>query len=239
MGVRILKAPNEGPFTLDGTRTYLIGRSRVAVIDPGPASPTHVDRIAGALDGAEAVTVLLTHGHGDHAGGAPDLAERLGVETWGPGGTRALDDGASFPTDAGELRAVATPGHAEEHYSFFLPALGAAFVGDLILGEGDTTWVGEYPAGVGDYLDSLDRVEGLGAAVLYPGHGPPLEDPTEAIGRFRAHRSTRIEQVRAFLVSRPSASVEEVLAVVYADIPGGLGRPARQSVEAILHYLSR
>ena len=224
---------------MDGTRTYLIGQGRVAVVDPGPPIPQHLDDITAALAGAEAVTILLTHAHGDHAGGAADLADRLGVETWGPGGSRAIHDGARFDTDAGSLAAVSTPGHAEEHYCFHSESLGAVFVGDLILGKGDTTWIGEYPAGVGDYLDSLDRVEGLGATVLYPGHGPPLEEASEAIGRFRAHRSARIDQVRAFLASEPSASVDEVLAVVYADIPGGLGRPARQSVEAILHYLSR
>lgn len=224
---------------MDGTRTYLIGDTRVAVIDPGPPIPRHLDDIARALDGAEAVTVLLTHDHGDHAGGAQTLSERLGVEAWGPGGSRAVADGASFETDAGTLEAVATPGHTAEHYCFHARALGAGFVGDLLLGKGDTTWIGEYPGGVADYLDSLDRLERLGLRILYPGHGPPLTDPQGAIGRFRTHRQARIEQVRQVVASNPAASVDQVLAAVYADVPEALWGPARRSVEAILDYLDR
>ncbi|NNF28632.1 MAG: MBL fold metallo-hydrolase [Gemmatimonadetes bacterium] len=222
---------------MDGTRTYLVGTGRVAVVDPGPDISQHLDDIVAGLEGAEAVTVLLTHEHGDHAGGAPALADRLGIDTWGPGGSRALEDGMSFETELGTLRAVATPGHTEEHYCFHLESLGAVFVGDLLLGRGDTTWIGEYRGGVADYLESLDRLEELGPRTLYPGHGPPLSDPAEAIGRFRAHRRARIDQVRQVLASSPSASVDEVLGVVYADVPEALWGPARRSVEAILDYL--
>jgi glyoxylase-like metal-dependent hydrolase (beta-lactamase superfamily II) len=202
-----------------------------------------------AVPDAEAASVLVTHGHPDHAPGARGLAAALAAagidaEIRGPAGVegiqRALVDGETIATDEGDLVAIETPGHAREHLAFHWPARKALFAGDLLLGKGDTVWVGEYPGSVADYLRSLERVRGLGLEVVYPAHGSPLEDPTEAIERFAAHRRERIRQVEALLVERPGAGAEELLDRVYgAALPAGVRRAALMSMEALMAHVQQ
>lgn len=235
---RSFLAGNPGPITFDGTRSYVVGEFTAAVIDPGPALDEHLAALAAAVRRARSVAVLVTHGHGDHAAGAGDLARRVGAEVWGPDAGRDLGDGQVFTTDGGDLVAVSTPGHSRRHFCFHLPGRGAVFTGDLVLGEGDTTWVGEYPGGVADYLASLDRLEALGARVLYPGHGEPLSDPAEAIGRFRSHRLSRIEQVRRAMEETGAGDARTLARHVYGALPPDLFEMAASGVRAILDYLS-
>jgi glyoxylase-like metal-dependent hydrolase (beta-lactamase superfamily II) len=226
-----------------------VGVRRVAIIDPGPAVERHTADIVAAVPDAEAASVLVTHGHPDHAPGARGLAAALAAagidaEIRGPAGVegiqRALVDGETIATDEGDLVAIETPGHAREHLAFHWPARKALFAGDLLLGKGDTVWVGEYPGSVADYLRSLERVRGLGLEVVYPAHGSPLEDPTEAIERFAAHRRERIRQVEALLVERPGAGAEELLDRVYgAALPAGVRRAALMSMEALMAHVQQ
>ena len=237
--VRTFLAGNPGPFTLDGTRSYIVGERRAAVIDPGPPLEDHLGALAAALVAAETVVVLVTHSHDDHAAGAGELGRLVAAaEVRGGHAGRALDDGDVFATDAGDIVAVSTPGHSRRHFCFHLPGPGAVFTGDMILGEGDTTWVGEYRGGVAEYLDSLDRLEALDAAVLYPGHGDPLSDPAAAIARFRRHRLSRIDQVRRAVAATGATDVRALTRHVYGDLPPEIFDMAAAGVEGILDYLS-
>lgn len=269
-GPRVVRAANAGSFTLDGTRTFVVGRSRVAIIDPGPAEAAHLDRLASEVAEAESGTIVLTHGHPDHAEGTRDLARLTGFPTAGPleGVDRRIRDGDRIEVDDGALWAIATPGHAREHLAFHhrpehagtppgdVPNLleteflgGDLYVGDLVLGEGSTTWVGGYAGCVRDYLDSLDRVERLAPDRLLPAHGPILENPAEVIARFRAHRVHRIDQVRSALQELPdsvgfetgppsNALLDEIILRVYGRrLTGRAADGARWSVRAILEYL--
>jgi glyoxylase-like metal-dependent hydrolase (beta-lactamase superfamily II) len=236
--VRFFLAGNPGPLTFDGTRSYVVGERSAAVIDPGPVLDVHLAALVAAVEPADSVVVLVTHGHGDHAAGAGDLAERIGAEVWGPAAGRDLGDGQEFTTDRGELVTVSTPGHSRRHFCYHLPRHGAVFTGDLILGEGDTTWVGEYPGGVAEYLTSLDRLEALGARVLHPGHGEPIHDPAEAIARFRRHRLSRIDQVRRAIEQTGSTDARTLTRHVYGPLPPDLFDMAASGVEGILDYLS-
>ena len=213
------------------------------MIDPGPDVARHVRALASAVAGAEDVTILVTHGHRDHAGAVTALASETGATVAGPEGVeglgRVLVDGATVVTDAGELIAVHTPGHTREHLCFHWVERRALFAGDLVLGVGDTTWVAEYPGCVADYLKSLDRVKGLALAVIYPAHGPPLEDPARALDRFEAHRLTRIDQVRAAMDHNPGADIEELLDIVYgATVPDSMRGAARRSLEALVDHVT-
>ena len=127
--LRILLAPNPSPMTLDGTRTYLVGRRHAVVIDPGPALDAHLDAVLGALGGGGLEAILLTHAHPDHAPGAVRLARETGAPVLMASGalapsiapeavTRWIGEGEQIETDAGVLRAIATPGHAPEHLAF-------------------------------------------------------------------------------------------------------------------------
>jgi hydroxyacylglutathione hydrolase len=257
-GLRWVDAGNAGPFTLEGTRSHIVGRRRVVIVDPGPEEHRHVDALAAAVKDADEVVILVTHGHPDHAGAAPALGARLRVPVagaWGaelraegepeasPGPPQALrfrrlTDGERIATDAGDLIALHTPGHAREHVAFHWPAAGAVFVGDLVLGSGDTTWVGGYPECVADYLASLVRVEGLAPRLLFPAHGPPVTNPLAHVERYRAHRLARIAQVERTLAAWPEASVDQLLQIVYGHaVPSALLPAARASLTALIEHV--
>ncbi len=239
---RVLRANNPGPFTLDGTRTYLVGREKVAVIDPGPDVEDHVRAVASAVEGAREVVLVLTHGHGDHAGAAASLAGLLGAAVYGhpsiPEVTVPLEEGGTVETDAGTLVGVPTPGHSLDHLCLHWAEAGALFVGDLLLGVGDTTWVGAYQGCVADYMRSLRRLRSLDVRIMYPGHGPPITDPETALERYEAHRRGRIEEVRRALEAEPDAGAERLLEVVYGtELPEGVRRAALRSVEALAWHV--
>lgn len=257
--LRCIQASNAGPFTLEGTRTFLVGTDRVAVVDPGPDDAAHVGAVAEAVGGAGSVTLVLTHGHADHAGAAPALARLLDapvVGAWAAGAGepgqvrhagpaagvsfRALADRDVVPTDAGELVALRTPGHTADHLAFHWAAARALFAGDLLLGRGDTTWVAGYPGCVADFLASLERVRALGPDVIHPAHGPDLEEPEAALDRFEAHRRERIRQVREALAEAPRLDEADLLARVYgAGLPPGLEGAALESLRALVAHVRR
>ena len=235
--MRSFLAPNPAPLTLDGTRTHLVGADPVAVIDPGPLVESHVAALVDAVAQATEVVVLLTHAHPDHAAAASRLAHHTAGRVLGPGGDHHLADGQVIHTSDGRLVAVSTPGHARRHFCFHHPRTASTFVGDLILGEGDTTWIGEYRGAVADYLRSLDRLTSLAPRTLHPAHGPPIHDPAEAIARFRRHRLRRIDQVRR-AVARGHAGAPAIARQVYGPLQPPLRAMAESGVDAMLDYLS-
>ena len=84
--VRRVVARNPNPFTFTGSGVYLLGRGDVAVIDPGPKLPEHLDAIEAALAPGERIGhILITHTHTDHTAGVPALADRTGAPTYGYG----------------------------------------------------------------------------------------------------------------------------------------------------------
>lgn len=246
-----MRADNPGPFTLDGTRTWILGTRRVAVIDPGPDVGDHVRAVVRSVGDAEGVTIVLSHGHADHAGAVDSLvaalAERrsaegdsptIGMVGSGHPGAGPLEAGDRIATDAGDLVCVPTPGHTRDHLAFHHPTARTLFAGDLVLGRGDTTWVAEYPGCVADYLASLDRVASLELDTIHPAHGPVIRDPGVVLRRYRDHREARIEAVRRVRAARPGAPFEQVYAEVYGpDVPEGVREAAEASLRALLHHV--
>lgn len=220
--VERLTAPNPGPMTLQGTNTYVVGRDRAVVIDPGPDDEGHIDAVRGAAEARGGIgAVLLTHYDGDHSEGV----ERLGVEPTRP---------ADGDVVAG-LTVIATPGHAAEHLSFLLD--DACFCGDLILGEGSTiVEPRELGGSLADYMHSLRRLQDLELTVLYPGHGPEVHDPRAKIEEYIAHRQEREDRLVAAL-DRGERSRAALLAEVWDDVPEQLRGAAAIAMQAHLEKL--
>ena len=230
--IRWIRADNPSPMTLDGTRTYVVGTARVAIIDPGPRLPAHLHAVAQAVGDAAQATILVTHAHPDHDAGAPTLAAQLRAEIARPG------NGHSIDTDAGELLTLATPGHTPDHVAFFLAAQRALFCGDLMTGGMDTALVSLPEGNLGDYLQSLERIRALDPAVIYPAHGPAFEEPQITIDRYLRHRMERIEQVVVALGEEPGTAEALVDRVYGTQLDRRLRRYAESAVEAYLAYLA-
>jgi len=240
-------APNPSPMTLDGTNTYVVGSpgtGQAVVVDPGPDDPAHLAAVEAALAGrgARCVAVLVTHHHGDHAEAAQPWGARFGAPVAaadaavaGPRG-RVLEPGERLALAGTTIGVIPTPGHTADHLAFRLES-GAVLVGDHVLGRG--TSVVTYPEGdVTAYLESLRRVHDLGPAALYCGHGPELtEDPGAVLDFYLAHRAYREQQLLDALAAGP-ATVDELVATVYADVPRQVWPAAAQSTRATLAKLT-
>jgi glyoxylase-like metal-dependent hydrolase (beta-lactamase superfamily II) len=231
--VTLLRAPNPGPMTLDGTNTWVLPEYRV-VIDPGPADEGHLAAIA-AL--APIDTILLTHGHADHVEGAARLSELLGgAPVVGLDAERCVG-AAPLRGRPGEeiagLEVLHTPGHTRDSVSYRVRDV--VFSGDTILGRGTT--VVAWPDGnLGDYLTSLRGLEAQGPVPVLPGHGPALADCAAAAGYYLRHRLARLEQVRAARAAG-AETAEQVVRIVYADVDPVLWPAAEWSVRAQLAYI--
>lgn len=151
-----------------------------------------------------------------------------------------LSDGDRVPTDEGDLVVVETPGHSRDHLAIQWLEADAVFVGDLLLGRGNTTWVGEYLGCVQDYLASLERIRELDPSILYPTHGPPIQDPQVVLNRYRRHRLERLRQVEEARAGYPHADPRELAERIYGgEIPEKLQKAALSAVEAALYHLDR
>jgi glyoxylase-like metal-dependent hydrolase (beta-lactamase superfamily II) len=176
-GVVRVRAQNPSALTLDGTNTYVVDGW---VIDPGPADPTHLDAVEAAA--GRVAGVVLTHGHADHAEGAPELAARAGVDVVRPAGGSAV----------GPFSVIATPGHSPDHVSLLWGRV--LFSGDVLLGSG-SVFVGGEEGSMADYLDSLRRLRELPLDAICPGHGPVVWDPHARLDQYIAHRLEREQRV--------------------------------------------
>ncbi|WP_443611877.1 MBL fold metallo-hydrolase [Actinomadura parmotrematis] len=240
-------APNPSMMTLDGTNTWVIGEpgaGEVAVVDPGPKDPRHLERILARVGDRRVGVVLLTHRHPDHSEGAAKFARMAGdhvkVRALDPAhrlGDEGLAEGDVVTTGGLELRVLEIPGHTDDSVAFWLPADRAVFTGDTVLGYGTTVLDGR----LGDYLTTLDRLRALAGeedvATLLPGHGPKIDDPAGVLDTYIAHRRERLAQVEE-AVRNGARTAREVVETVYADVDRKLWPAAEWSVQAQLDYLA-
>ena len=219
-GVVRLRADNPGPLTLSGTNTWVVGRDPAYVVDPGPALDGHLDHVYAAIEASGGLGgIALTHDHADHSEAVTVLRERFPAPLAAARGEVdvRLREGVRF----GPLRALATPGHAPDHYA--LIAQRACFTGDAVLGEG-SVFIAPDPGALAGYLDALARLGALELDVLCPGHGPPVWEPRAKLEEYIAHRSER-ERLLLAALAEGRRSVTELLQAAWPDVPEAL-RPA-------------
>lgn len=232
MNIRSITAPNPGPFTLDGTRTYLLGET--AVLDPGPAIDTHVEAIRAAMP--RLATILITHRHGDHAPAAVPLKAITGARIIAPRGVleevdQRVSGGEMLEIDGVRVEVIATPGHTNEHVCYFTSE-GDLFTGDTILGSGTTT-IFPPDGHMGDYLRSLRTLRARGPRRIFPAHGPTRDDAVALLDEYIAHRLERERQVLEAM-GAGAATPAEMRARIYPDLDPRLHRAAEIQIEAHL-----
>lgn len=245
-GVTGIRADNPGPMTLTGTNTWVIrpGGGTAVVIDPGPLAVEHLQRIE-QVAGEDVAAVLLTHAHADHSEAALEYANRVAAPLLARDrhvvGSDPLPEAASDFSGV-TVEVMSTPGHTADSVSIAVG--GYVCTGDTVLGVG-TTVVAHPDGRLADYLSSLQRlaawVAERGTTHLLPGHGPVLTDPATALAGYVAHRQARLAAVADAAGGRlaePSETLaDEVVAIVYQDVPRHLWPAATLSVRAQLDYL--
>ncbi|KRB85467.1 MBL fold metallo-hydrolase [Sphingomonas sp. Root710] len=251
--VRRVLAANPGPFTYTGTQTYLVGNRDLAVIDPGPDLPEHVEALIAAIGGAPVRAIVCTHTHRDHSPAAIELKARTGapiigcaplvLDDSGPRADAAFDrgyapdeamrDGATIGGDGWTLEAIHTPGHTSNHICYALPEAGALFSGDHVMGW-STTVVSPPDGDMARYMESLEKLIAREQdSVYYSAHGDPIERPQRFVRGLAGHRKQREGQILRFLEKQPGA-VTDMVGQMYVGIDPRLHGAAGLSVLAHL-----
>ncbi|KAI1079860.1 metallo-beta-lactamase domain protein [Whalleya microplaca] len=239
--IRIL-GDNPGSMQLQGTNTYIIGtgRSRI-LIDTAQGMPAWINRIGKVLDkrNLELTYILVTHWHGDHTGGIPDLisynqryASRVYKAQPDPG-QKPIIDGQTFHVEGATVRAVFTPGHAVDHMSFVLEEEQAMLTGDNVLGHGFSV-----VQDLGAYMRSLDRMVAEECRTGYPAHGAKILDLPLKMREYIRHKEFRIQQVYTALLrssrerhgneTGTGLTIYEIVHAIYGTVPADLAEKAME-----------
>lgn len=248
---------NGSVMTGPGTNTYLVrepGSSEVTVIDPGPDdanTEAHLQAVLAAAAPGTIVQILVTHTHKDHSPAARRLAELSCAPLVGRIADHPQWQDAGFrpqhePVDGERLqlggsttlRAVATPGHASNHICWLLEEEGMLFTGDHVM-QGSTVVINPPDGDMVAYLASLEGLLAIdGLRWFAPGHGFLMASPQDEVRRLVAHRLAREAKVVAALREAGPATVDELVPVVYGDVPAARHGIAARSLTAHLLKLA-
>lgn len=255
--VRRVIAHNPSAFTYFGTGTYILGQGKVAVVDPGPNLPEHVQALLNALQGEEVTHILVTHTHLDHSPACKPLQEATGAPTYGygPHGMGKFEQGIQveeggdmefnpdFRVAGGEIIAgdrwsvecVHTPGHTSNHLCFQLREEKALFSGDHVMGW-STSVISPPDGDMEHYMNSLELLLRRDDQVYWPTHGPCIENPKPHVRAFIAHRKEREAQILKSLASGLE-TIEAMVPQMYQEVDPRLYPAAARSVFAAMIHL--
>lgn len=243
--VHLVLGLNPGPFTLQGTNTYLVGQGpKRILLDTGDGNPAYQNHLKECISKAGAVEIsgiICTHRHSDHVGGISQVQDLMNKEipvykrhssTDGQeSGYLDIQDGQIFSTSGATLRAYSTPGHTEDHISFYLEEESSIFTGDCILGSGSSAF--ENLSGLIKSLQTLQSISNVKR--LYPGHGPVVEDGMKMINNYIAHRQERELQIIGILHEGARKNMD-IVKVLYQGYPAEVLEKASQMVA---HHLDK
>ncbi len=257
-GLQVVTAPNAGPMTFTGTRSYLLGDTEVALIDPGPDDPAHFAALGRALAGRRLSHVIVTHSHLDHSPLAKRMSRAFDAPVYGFGESHAgrselmnglaaqggLDGGEgidkAFKPDitvkdsdvitgqGWQLCAVHTPGHLSNHLCYAWHDY--LFSGDHVMGWA-TTLVSPPDGDMAQFMASLRNLQNRPEKIYFPGHGAPIDNPQEMLTHQLDHRQKRENQILE-AVFDGNHTIDSITAKIYADIDKRLLPAASRNVLA-------
>ncbi|MFL5236268.1 MAG: MBL fold metallo-hydrolase [Rhizomicrobium sp.] len=255
-----LLARNPSPFTFQGTGVYIVGAppdaSDVAVIDPGPLIPKHLEALKRAIGKRRVTHILVTHTHSDHSPAAQPLKKWSGAATYGFGPHRSgeedtvqveeggdlsfvpdivVRDGDILEGDGFTFECVYTPGHTSNHMCYGLKEEKALFTGDHVMGW-STTVIAPPDGDMAQYIASLKKLIARDDRILYPTHGAPVRNPKPFLEAYLDHRLEREAQILA-CIRNGTNTIPEIVGRLYADVDARLHPAAGRSVLAHLIQL--
>lgn len=256
--IRRVLAENPSAFTFRGTGTYIIGQGNVAVIDPGPVMPDHIEALKDAVKGENVTHIFITHTHMDHSPAAAPLKEFWNAPTLGhgPHGSGKREQGVQVEEggdmdfepdvvirhgdviegDGWTIECVYTPGHTSNHMCFALREENALFTGDHVMGW-STSVISPPDGDMTDYMNSLELLLARNDHIYWPTHGPAIENPHDYVQAFIDHRLEREQQIIDCL-EQGITRINDMVPVMYKDVNKNLYPAAARSVlAAILRLL--
>jgi len=259
-GVRRVMANNPGPFTFKGTLSYIVGRGKVAIVDPGPDDAAHIGALLDAVRGETVTHIFVTHTHRDHSPAVPAIKAATGATVYAEGPHRAarplhigehnpldssgdrdfrpdvqLKDGEVVEGDGWAIEAVTTPGHTANHMSFALRDRDILFAGDHVMGWA-TSIVAPPDGAMSDYMASLDKLARRGEDLYFSGHGPAIPDARRFVNYYILHRKAREASILHRL-GKGAADIPSIVRAIYIGIDPRLTGAAGLSVLAHMEDL--
>jgi glyoxylase-like metal-dependent hydrolase (beta-lactamase superfamily II) len=259
-GVRRIMCDNPGPFTFKGTQSYIIGRGKVAIVDPGPDDPRHVGALLEAVRNETVTHIFVTHTHRDHSPAVPVIKKATGATVYAEGPHRAarplhfgesprldasadrdfrpdvaLKDGEEVSGPGWTVEAVTTPGHTANHMAFALKESNALFAGDHVMGW-STSIVAPPDGAMSDYMASLTKLTKRSEQTYLPGHGPAIENAVRFLNCYILHRKGREESI-LYHLSKGASDIPTLVRAIYIGIDPRLTGAAGLSVLAHMEDL--
>jgi glyoxylase-like metal-dependent hydrolase (beta-lactamase superfamily II) len=259
-GVRRILCNNPSPFTFKGTMSYIIGRGKVAIVDPGPADQRHIAALLDAVRNETVTHIFVTHTHRDHSPAVPAIKAATGATVYAEGVHRAarplhigehnpldssgdrdfrpdvmLKDGEVVSGDGWSVEAVTTPGHTANHMAYAFKENNVLFAGDHVMAWA-TSIVAPPDGAMSDYMASLHKLAQRNEAIYFPGHGPAISDAPRFVHYFILHRMAREASILHRL-AKGATDIPTIVRAIYIGIDPRLIGAAGLSVLAHLEDL--
>jgi glyoxylase-like metal-dependent hydrolase (beta-lactamase superfamily II) len=259
-GVRAIVANNPGPFTYKGTVSYIIGRGKVAILDPGPDDDAHIAALLDAVSGETVTDIFVTHTHRDHSPAVPKVKAATGATVYAEGPHRlarplhvgeagrldasadldfhpdiALIDGGVVSGNGWTIEAITTPGHTANHMAYALKEADLIFSGDHVMAW-STSIVAPPDGAMSDYMASLEKLARRHELVYLPGHGGAVRDAPSFVQSYIRHRQGREASILHRL-EKDAADIPALVRAIYIGLDPRLVSAASLSVLAHLEDL--